>query len=343
MEDMLDYIRKYPEMVLDAIEATKRAHIPVLKFDRVVVCGMGGSAVGGDFIVDTLRAYGIRLHAEVSRRYELPTHVGKGTLIIISSYSGETEETLSQFAEARRRGLQVICMSSGGRLKKWAENFGIPFVELPGGFKPRATLPYSLFTVIEYLREAGKLDLTADIDEAVQVLTDLRNDRGKDNEMMSLAGLMSNNRICVYGSEAHEAATRRMKNQINENGKLPASWDVFPEMNHNEIVGFEDNDLNKENYVIILRDPGEHPAVRARIEATKNIIRGKVMGVAEIWTVGKSALAKDMSLAFMGDLLSCYLAMHGKKNVDKTANIDSLKAALREELNLQEKIEKELI
>jgi len=343
MEDMLGYIRKYPEMILDAIAATKRAALPSYEFGRLLVCGMGGSAVGGDLATDVMRAYGIPLQIEISRRYALPPHVDRNTLVIFSSYSGETEETLSQFAEARRKGLQMICMTSGGRLKKWAEDLGVPFVEMPAGFKPRAALPYSLFTIIEYLREAGKLDISGDIGETVQVLTELRNDPQKDNEIMSLAGLMANSRISVYASDAYEAAARRMKNQINENSKLPASWDVFPEMNHNEIVGYEDNDLNKESYVLLLRDADEHPVVRTRIEATKELIRGKVRGVAEIWAEGKSKLAKEMSLVFLGDVLSYYLAIHGKKNPDKTANIDTLKAVLREKLNMQEKIEKELV
>jgi glucose/mannose-6-phosphate isomerase len=343
MEDMLGYTRKYPEMILDAIGATKRAALPSYEFDRLLVCGMGGSAIGGDLATDVMRAYGIPLQIEISRRYALPPHVDRNTLVIFSSYSGETEETLSQFAEARRKGLQMICMTSGGRLKKWAESFGIPFVELPAGFKPRAALPYSLFTVIEYLREAGKLDISRDIDETVQVLTELRDDPQKDNEIMSLAGLMADSRISVYAADAYEAAARRMKNQINENSKLPASWDVFPEMNHNEIVGYEDNDLNKESYILLLRDADEHPAVRTRIEATKEIIQGKVKGVAEIWSAGKSKLAKEMSLVFLSDVLSYYLAMHGKKNPDKTANIDTLKAVLKEKLNMQEKIEKGLV
>jgi glucose/mannose-6-phosphate isomerase len=330
-------------MILDAIEATKRAALPSYEFDRLLVCGMGGSAVGGDLAMDVMRAYDIPLQIEVSRRYALPPHVDRNTLMIFSSYSGETEETLSQFAEARRKGLQMICMSSGGRLKKWVESFGLPFVELPAGFKPRAALPYSLFTILEYLREAGKLDVSSDIDETVNVLTELRNNAEKDNEVMSLAGLMANSRISVYAADAYEAAARRLKNQINENGKLPASWNVFPEMDHNEIVGYEDNDLNKDSYVLLLRDADEHPAVRARIEATKELIRGKVKGVAEIWAEGKSKLAKEMSLVFLGDMLSYYLAKHGGKNPDKTENIDTLKAVLKEKLNTQENIEKELV
>jgi glucose/mannose-6-phosphate isomerase len=343
MDDMLGYIRRYPEMVLDAVDAVRRANLPRMEFDRLLVCGMGGSAVGGDLVTDVLRNYGVRLQVEVSRRYALPPTADKGTLIIFSSYSGETEETLSAFAEARRKGLKMLCMSSGGRLKKWAESFGIPFIELPAGFKPRAALPYSLFTLLEYLRECGKLDISADIGEAVSVLTDLRNDRQKDNELMSLAGLMAESRISVYASDTFEAAARRAKNQINENAKIPASWDVFPEMDHNEIVGYEDNNLNAGSYVLILRDEDEQPAMRVRIETTKELIRSKVKGVAELWAVGKSKLAKEMSLVFLADVLSYYLALHGKKSPDKTANIDALKAALKEQLNTQERIEKEMV
>jgi len=343
MDDMLGYIRKYPKMSLDAIETAKKSWLPSLKFDRLLVCGMGGSAVGGDIAADIMRNYGIPLQIEISRRYALPPYVRGDTLVIFSSYSGETEETLSQFAEARRRGLRMMAMSSGGRMKDWAVRFGVPFVELPAGFKPRAALPYSLFTILEYLRECGKLDLTEDINETVKVMSDLREDRQKDSEMMALADLMAGCRISVYAGEAFEAAARRVKNQINENSKLPASWDVFPEMDHNEIVGYEDNDANAGNYVLLLRDADENPAVRERIEVTKELIRGKVKGVVELWAVGKSPLAKEMSLLFLADLLTYYLAKQAGKSPDKTANIDALKAALKEKLNTQEKLEKDLV
>jgi len=347
MEKMLDYIKKYPEMIVDAVELTKKARLPKYKFKKILVCGMGGSAICGDVLADLLRDRKNSLSVEVSRRYKLPPDAGRDALVVFVSYSGDTEETLSQFVEARKNGLRMICTASGGKLKKWCETFGVPFVELPAGFKPRAALPYTLFTVLEYLQESSKdLDFSKDIKEAVEVLEELRESDEKENEIKSMAGLIKDSRINVYGSEEFEAAVKRLKTQINESSKLPASWDLFPELDHNEIVGYEDNDLNRGDYVVILRDEEsekEQPEMRARIEASKEIIQSKVKGITEIWSSGKSKLAKEMSLIFLGDLLSYYLAIEGGKLPEKTDNIDKLKEVLKEELNTQEKLEKELV
>jgi len=147
----------------------------------------------------------------------------------------------------------------------------------------------------------------------------------------------------VYGSADFEAVVRRAKNQFNENSKLPATWAVFPELNHNEIVGYEDNDLNKDAYVLILRDSEESEAMRTRIEATKEIIRSKVKGIVEIHSDGKSKLARTASLLYYVDILSYYLAVAEGKIPEKTDFIDKLKAVLAEKVSLVKKLETELI
>jgi glucose/mannose-6-phosphate isomerase len=353
MEKTIDYIRKYPEMISDAMDTVRHSELPRSSFDGIVIAGMGGSAIGGDLLSEIIRDHEAPISVRVSRSYSLPKPLGKDTLVIFSTYSGETEETLSQFVEARKLGLRMVCFTSGGRLRKWCETLGIPHVALPIGFKPRAALPYLFFTVLEYVQEckglfqppdiSRSLDFQDDVDETVRVLTDLREDGSVDGELKKAAELISGHRISVYGPEEFQTAVVRTKNQINENSKLPCGWAVFPELDHNEIVGYEDNDLNRESYVVILRDSKESREISNRIESTKTIIGPNVRGIVEIWSHGNSRLARSMSLIYQADLLSYFLAISSGVSPEKTDTIDRLKAELKEKNNLLEKLEKEII
>lgn len=343
MEKILDYIRSYPKMILDAIEATKTAELPKYdstEFDNILVCGMGGSAVGGDILKNLLRYSDFGRPIEVSRQYKPPASASDKTLAFCVSYSGNTEETLSQFVELRKRGCKIISITSGGELKKWSESLGVPVVELPGGFKPRAVMPYLFVPMLVYLSDYG---LKADLENTVKALEETVCTIEKDKEIKKMADMIKGHPINVYGPADFEAVVRRAKNQFNENSKLPTAWAVFPENTHNDIMGYEDNDLNKETYVIILRDSEESESIRTRIEATKEIIRSKVRGIVEIHSDGESKLARIMSLLYYVDLLSCHLAIAEGKIPEKNDSIDKLKAVLAEKINLVDKLEAELV
>jgi glucose/mannose-6-phosphate isomerase len=353
MDKMIDYIRKYPEMIADALEIVRLAELPRYDFGRVIVAGMGGSAVGGDLLADVLSDREVPIQVDVSRRYHLPKPIGKDSIVFFSTYSGETEETLSQFVEARKLGLRMVCFTSGGRLKRWCETLSIPHADFPSGFKPRAALPYIFFTILEYVQEcrglfqdptmSDALNFGDDIKETIKVLTSLREDKSLDEELKGASELAGGRRIAVYGADILQAAVVRAKNQINENSKLPCGWGLFPELDHNEIVGYEDNDLSRDSYVLLLRDSKEAPEIAARIETTKDIMRPKVRGIIEIWSRGKSKLARMMSLIYQSDLLSYFLSVASNVSSDKTEYIDRLKAELKERNNVQERLEKEII
>jgi len=351
MEDMILFIKKYPEMILDAIRATQRADLPSYKagrdYNKILVCGMGGSAIGGDLLKNLLRDFlgpssALPIESiEVSRQYRLPSNVDKKTLIFCVSYSGNTEETLSQFVEARKSGHKIIAITSDGRLKDWCAQLGVPLIELPRGFVPRAAMPYLFIPLVEYV--AGDF-LRKDLEESIRVLETIRKDMKEMENIEKAADLMKDHWIAIYGPDDLEAVARRAKTQINENSKLPATWAVFPELCHNEIVGYEDNDLNMDLYVVILRDDiNEDEPMKVRIETIREIIQSRVKGVVELYAVGKSKLSRMLSLLFYVDLLSCHLAVAGEKAPEKTENIDKLKTVLREKINLQEKLERELI
>ncbi len=340
---MLDYIKRYPSMIKDSINLTNESELKHYTFDKIVVCGMGGSAIGGDILSDILR-YSHDFVVHVSRRYRLPKFVDENTLVFIVSYSGRTEETLSQFVDARKTGAKMICITSDGYLLEWCELLGIPHVKLPVGFQPRVALPYLVFPMIQYLQKiSDDIDFDSDIEETIKLLEYLIMDKNQESDIKSSADLVKNHRIRVYGSDEYESAVRRIKTQINENSKVPSSFELFPEMDHNEIVGYENNSLNKEDYVIFLRDENESSEMRTRIDVTKKIIRDDVSGIIELTSFGNSKMTKLFSFILMGDMLSYYIAKSNNVAPEKTDNIDTLKRLLKEKSNLQEKLEKDIV
>jgi glucose/mannose-6-phosphate isomerase len=354
MDDMLLFIKNYPGMIVDAREATRKADLPKYKpgedYDKILVCGMGGSAIGGDLLKNLLRdrlgpADQSRIpiqFIDVSRRYELPSSVDDKTLAFCVSYSGNTEETLSQFIQLKKLGTKVIAITSGGKLGEWCENLGVPLIKIPHGFRPRAAMPYLFIPMVEYV--AGHM-LDKDIKESVDVLKELVENDSEIKNIKDIAEMMKGHWIAVYGPADFEAVAFRAKTQINENSKLPASWGVFPELCHNEIVGYEDNDINRSIYALFLRDgkSEENESVKLRTETTIQLIETKVKGISEMRSAGESKLTRMLSLLLFIDMLSYYLAKQDNKKPEKNDNIDRLKAVLREKINLQEKLEKELI
>lgn len=334
---MIETIKKYPEMCSDAIKIAEKAVIPDYKFNKIIVCGMGGSAVSGDLLKDLLKNR-ISIPIDVCRDYRLPAYVDKDTLTFCISYSGNTEETLSQFVDCIKRKSKIIGITSGGKLEEWCKKFNLPYVLIPSGYQPRSALPYLLFSMIVCLQKLVVVNLQKEIDETIELLK-----RVKTDSIKKLALSTKDSTIVVYSSDEFSGVARRFKTQINENSKMPAKYDVFPELDHNEIVGYQNERLNKNSFVLILRDKDEPEEIKARIEITKDLIKGKVKGMEEIWTEGKSKLARMMSLVFLGDVLSYELAVLNKVDPVEVESIVILKKKLKERLDLVKKLEKELI
>jgi glucose/mannose-6-phosphate isomerase len=330
---MIEFIKKYPEMCLNAVKIAEKVDIPDYKFNKIVICGMGGSAVSGDLLKDLLKNR-ISIPIDVCRDYHLPAYVDKDTLTFCISYSGNTEETLSQFVDCVKRKSKIIGITSGGKLEEWCKNFNLPYVLIPSGYQPRSALPYLLFSIIVCLQKLGVVNLHKEIDETIEILKKIKIDSVK-----KLANSMKDSTIVVYSSDEFSGVVRRVKTQINENSKMPAKYDVFPELDHNEIVGYQNERLNNNSFVLILRDKDEPEEIKARIEITKDLIKGKVKGIEEIWAEGKSKLARMMSLVFLGDVLSYELAVLNNVDPVEVENIVVLKKRLKERLNLVEKLE----
>ena len=332
----IEIIKAYPKMILSAIDAVNKSKLPKYEFDEILVCGIGGSGIGGRLLKELLYKKA-EWPVDVCSGYDLPYYAGEKTLVFCVSYSGDTEETLSQFVEAYKRKCKIICISSNGKLQEWCKKLKIPFIGLPKGHLPREALPYLFIPMIVSLQKITFLDFEKDLQEAVKVLRELNL-----QQHYKTVGSLKDSIPVIYTSNKFSAVAKRIQNQFNENSKVPAKHEVLPELNHNEINAYQDDALNRNFSVLMLRDEDDSGQVKARFELTRDLVAGKVKAVNEIFAKGKSLLAKMMALIAVGDYLSYKLAE--AKNVDsaEVRNNDIIKAELKRKFNLVEKLEKEL-
>jgi glucose/mannose-6-phosphate isomerase len=333
---MIEIIKKYPEMCLDAIKIAQKTDIPDYKFNKIIICGIGGSAICGDLLRDLLKNR-ISIPIDVCRDYHLPYYVDGNTLTFCVSYSGNTEESLNQFVDCIKRKSKIIGVTSGGKLEEWCKKFNLPYISIPSDYQPREALPYLFFAMIVCLQKLGVIDLKKEMNETIELLK-----RIKTDSIKKLINLMKNSAMVVYSSDEFSGVAKRVKTQINENSKIPAKYDVFPELDHNEIVGYQNEKLNKNFFILILRDKNEPEKIKTRIEITKDLIKNSIKGVGEIWAEGNSKLAKMMSLIFLGDALSYELAILNNVDPVEVKNIVILKKKLEDKLKFVKKLEKEL-
>lgn len=292
-------------------------------FKNVVFSGLGGSAIGADLIRCFLEDE-IKIPIIVLKEYNIPNFINKDTLFFSCSYSGDTEETLSAYKQAKAKRAKIIAITSGGKLEEIARGDKIPFVTVPSGFPPRAAVGYSFFVPLVLLSKLGIINSKIkDIKETIGVLEELKSSLGpKISTQDNLAKIIAtriHNRFCIiYGSSSHMAAVvTRWRSQFAENSKHLSSSHLLPEMNHNEIVGWENPpNLIKELVVIFLKDKDDHPRVLKRMQVSKEIINDKNQNILEVNSEGKGLLARTFSLIYIGDFVSFYLAI--LNNVDPT-------------------------
>ena len=336
--NMLNLISSLPDQCRQAYELGKKSDISKLdcNINNIVFAGLGGSAIGADIIRVYLQGE-LKIPVVVSRNYTLPDFVGKETLLFCSSYSGNTEETLSLFEDALKRGANIITMGSGGRLKELSLKNGFRHILVPSGFPPRTAVGYMSITVLAILARLGFIDnKEREVGEIYSALIELRDrEIGIDVEFEKniskrLAAAIFGKYCIVYGtSDTTEAVSIRWRGQFAENSKSLSSSHVFPEMNHNEIVGWEfPKELLKGFKVIMLRDKNDHPRTKMRIDISKTIIKESGTEVFEFERTEKGLLARLFSLIYIGDFVSFYLAI--LNNIDPTPvkRVEYLKSQL---------------
>lgn len=334
---MLEALWNLPEQCRQALAIGRAVTIPAGYSDitNIVVTGLGGSAIGGDFL-RLFVADQIGVPVIINRDYTLPKFIDAKTLIFTVSYSGNTEETLSAYAQARERGARIVALTNGGKLRQLAEADGMPVIVVPAGISPRAATGYLLVPTLAVLESIGLISgLDEQINDLVEALQDLREKLKPEvpadlNPAKQLALRFYGKLPVIWAASGNtEVVATRWKGQINENAKAPAYWNVFPELNHNEIVGFEEPAaLLKNLEVVILRDGNDHPRVQKRMDISQEIIKDVVSGVTEVRSSGETRLARLFTLTYIGDFVSVYLATLYGIDPTPVKNIDFLKNRL---------------
>jgi len=306
------------------------------RVSQVAILGMGGSAIGGALLAG-LVADECRLPIVSVAGYDLPAHVGPDTLALASSYSGDTEETLSACAQALERGCRLVAVTTGGRLAALAEQERFPLLRFQYPASPRASLGYSLVLLLGLFCRLGLLrDYGADLEEAATVMESWQQEIRPEVEMAHnaakfLAARLFSHLPMVYGAGFLSAVARRWKGQFNENSKQWAFWEELPELNHNAVVGYAlPSPASQPMYVIMLRSSFDHRRVQTRWEVTQELLQQAGVAHETIWGRGQCRLAQMLSLIHFGDYVSLYLALLNEADPSPVPPIVYLKRRLAE-------------
>ena len=295
-----------------------------------VIAGMGGSGVGALLALGALSER-LRTPMAVAQGYALPGWVGEDALVLVSSYSGGTEEALSCYDDAKRRGARRVVATTGGALAEWARADGVPVVPLPGGFQPRAAVGYATVVALEVAALAGAApSLRAEIEAAAVLVEGLAAewapDGAEDNAAKALARRLYDTVPVTVGAELTAPVAYRWKCQFNENAKQPAFSSQLPEADHNEICAWEAAD--GQLAAVMLSEPGLHERNRTRVELTARLIADTGVRVESIEAQGDSPVERMFSLILLGDLVSLYCAVLRGVDPVEIAMIDRLKSEL---------------
>ena len=320
---MLDAVKALPEHLRDALWRIETARANPIEAPAAFVCGMGGSAIGGDLAAAAL-ADRLTKPMLVSRRYELPAWSPAGSAVLCSSYSGNTEETLACYAAAEALGAQRLVATTGGELGEVARRDGVPVIGLPAGLQPRAAVGYMFCVAAELaaLALAGPR-IHTEIDAAASHLG--ASFAAAEERARELASDIGEAIPLVHGSDLTAPVAYRWKAQINENAKIPAFSAVLPEADHNEIEGWAGSEGRFAGIFLVDRD--QHPRERKRFELTAKAIEPYAASVMTIETQGETRTERILHSVMLGDLLAIELA--NARGVDPLA-VDVLEGFKKE-------------
>jgi glucose/mannose-6-phosphate isomerase len=311
---MLGVLNAFPEQCRKAVKLARKVKVRG-KFSNIIVCGMGGSGIGGELLKPFAKYIPVFSHHD----YGLPSFVDKNSLVFIVSYSGDTEETLSAYAEAKKRKATVVAITSGGKLAEKEKKAII----IPSGFQPRAAIGYLFLPILVVLSNSGLIvSQTQAISEALNSM----HPKQHSKEAFMLAKKLKDKIPIFYASNELAAVAYRMKTQVNENAKQPAFYHVFPEMDHNEINGFKS--LGKKLITVFIRDNKDFMSIRKRMAITKTLIKDKADAV-DVNVKGKTLLARILSTIYIGDFASYYLALMNGEDPAPVPIIAELKKRLK--------------
>lgn len=301
---MKEVLIDFPAQLTGAIDASKNVTLPEVKNpSNILICGMGGSAISGDLLAKYLSDK-TKIPIIVNRDYSLPAFVNENSIVFISSYSGNTEETLSAYKNALKKTKNIICITSGGKLEESKPPY---IIKIPKGFQPRCALGW-LFTpmFITVNRMGIASNITSELDETIAEIKKLSQEFSNKEKIAFLtAKKLFNKMPIIYSDSRFEPVAKRWVTRLNENSKVFAHFNVFSELNHNEIVGFENPKIN--SIILLLRDKDYNERIVRRIEITSKML-SPYTEIQEIWSKGSSLLARMFYLIYLGDWVSYWLA-----------------------------------
>lgn len=309
-QGMLGDVLAQPDQVSDALWRSDAAGVPRRYMPGgLLVCGMGGSAIGGDLGRAAIGGRAGR-PLRVVRGYDLVPWMAGDALVLCSSYSGNTEETLTCFEAAGELGAPRVVLTTGGELARLAREAGVPVIGVPSGMQPRAAVVYMTIATLHCAAAAGVCEpLVAEAEGAAALLGELAAEWGPDapgdSTAKAMAAALTGTVPVIYGAGLTGPVAHRWKTQVNENVKQPAFSAVLPEADHNDICGWERADEFARFSAVLLDDDGLHPQLRRRVELTAEVA-GDHGHVAA--SRGDTPLDRVLSLVFLGDLVSVYLA-----------------------------------
>jgi len=303
---MRDEILAQPQQVPDALWRCEAARVPREDLaGGLTVCGVGGSAVGSDLAAAAIGRRATRPLRTV-RAYAPDPWLTPDTLVLCSSYSGNTEETLACFQAAGEAGAPRVALTTGGKLAERAREEGVPVIGVPSGMRPRASVIYMTVGALECAAACGAApSLREEVEGAAEVLTALASDPSEASE---IAAALEGTLPVVHGAESTAAVARRWKGQLNENAEMAAFASELPEANHNEIEGWARSREVAPLSGVFLRAPGQHERVQRRIDMTAEVLGDLGAPVVQVQARGETAVAQVLSLVMLGDLMSIDLA-----------------------------------
>lgn len=322
--DQLDAALSLPDFLRDALWRVGSANLEPLDATGLIVCGMGGSAIGGDLAVAAL-ADRLTKPLLVARSYELPPWAPAGSAVLCSSYSGETEETLACYAGAEALGAQRLVATTGGELAEQARTDGVPVIGLPAGLQPRAAIGYMFCVAAELaaLALAGPR-IHTEIDAAASHLGDAFG--AAASRAREIAAEVGDGVPVIYGSDLTAPVAYRWKTQVNENAKSPAFSAVLPEADHNDLEGW--SRAEQRFAAIFLEDRDQHPRERRRLELTAKSIDPHTAGMVRLETEGETRTERLLHAVMLGDLVSIELATRRGVDPLPVERIESFKREL---------------
>lgn len=323
--DMRQVIIDFPKQFLAPLTLSRPFDL-TKQIKSIIVCGMGGSALPADILKIWLeeRSPRFSLPLYIHRDYDVPNEADENTLIIYSSYSGNTEEPISGFTEAIKRNYIVAAISSNGKIKDICEKNNLPFVKIPAGIEPRCATGYLFLGLLKILKEAGLVkDPSAEIADLSKNLEAISQD-ALEAQGKALAEKSAKKIILIYASNKFKAIAKIWKIKLNENAKTPAFYNYFPELNHNEMNGFVNVGKNKMR-IIILKDRSDRPRILKRMAVFSKMIEQRGAETEFVDIKEGNILFKVFSSLMLGDWFSYHLALRYKTDPTPVQMVEEFK------------------